>query len=129
MPGNVTPATPVAVLPNHLCALFREMRVWSVRESGGYPDGRYQAEPQAVTSRKSWEITKLLTFAQWLELRTFFDARNGSQQAFHWYPLVADYDPTGASMIGRWLVRFDGALSRTYRLGRQEIGLRLLQVE
>jgi len=129
MPGNVAPAAPATVLPNHLCSLFRETRVWPVRESGGYADGRYQSEVQAATSRKSWEIAKLLTFTQWFELLTFFDARNGSQQAFHWYPLISDYDPTGVSVIGRWLVRFDGALSRTYRLGRQEVSLHLIQVE
>lgn len=129
MPGNVAAAVATAVLPNHLCALFRESRTWPVRESTGYPDGRFQAEPQAANSRKSWELAKLLTFAQWLALRDFYDARNGAQQPFYWYPQIADYDPTGIATTGRWLVRFDGSLSRTFRLGREEVSLRLIQVE
>ena len=129
MPGNLAPAVATTVLPNHLCTLFRESRSWPVRESAGYADGSFQVEAQAATSRKSWEIGKLLTFAQWLALRDFFDARNGPQQPFHWYPQVADYDPTGTSPTGRWLVRFDGSLGRTFRLGRQEVSLRLIQVE
>ncbi|MBE0658302.1 MAG: hypothetical protein IH602_11470 [Bryobacteraceae bacterium] len=44
------------------------------------------------------------------------------------YPNVAD-DPTDSYTEGRYLVRFDGALSRTYRLGRQESSLRLIEIE
>jgi hypothetical protein len=109
--------------------VFRETRAWLVRESGGYADGRYQAEVQAGASRKAWEIGKLLTFAQWLTLSAFYESSNGPQKPFYWYPNVADYDPTGSYSEGRYLVRFDGALSRTYRLGRQEASLRLIEIE
>ena len=129
MPGNVAEAVATPVMPSSLCSVFREARAWPVRESGGYTDGRYQAEVQAEASRKSWEIGKLLTFAQWLALSRFFDTCHGSQQPFYWYPNIADYDPTGAYTEGRYLVRFDGALSRTYRLGRQEASLRLTEIE
>ncbi|MBE0657540.1 MAG: hypothetical protein IH602_07605 [Bryobacteraceae bacterium] len=129
MPGNVAAAVASAVVPSSLCSVFRETRAWQVRESGGYADGRYQAEVQAESSRKSWEIGKLLTFAQWLALSQFFDTRNGAQKPFYWYPNIADYDPIGSYTTGRYLVRFDGALSRTYRLGRQEASLRLIEIE
>jgi len=129
MPGNVAAAVATAVMPSSLCSVFREARTWPVRESGGYTDGHYQAEVQAESSRKAWEIGKLLTFAQWLALGTFFETRNGAQKPFFWYPNIADYDPTGSYTTGRYLVRFDGALSRTYRLGRQEAGLRLIEID
>jgi hypothetical protein len=129
MPGNVAAAVATAVMPSSLCSVFREARTWPVRESGGYADGRYQAEVQVESSRKSWEIGKHLTFAQWLALNTFFEACKGAQKPFFWYPNVADYDPTGSYTERRYLVRFDGALSRTYRLGRQEAGLRLIEIE
>ncbi|MBE0660788.1 MAG: hypothetical protein IH602_24050 [Bryobacteraceae bacterium] len=129
MPGNVASAVATAVLPSSLCSVFRAARAWPVSESGGYADGRYQAEVQAEASRKSWEIGKLLTFAQWLTLSAFYESSNGAQKPFYWYPNVADYDPTGSYTTGRYLVRFDGALSRTYRLGRQEASLRLIEIE
>jgi hypothetical protein len=129
MPGNVAAAVATAVMPSSLCSVFREARAWPVRESGGYSDSRYQAEVQAETSRKAWEIGKLLPFAQWLSLSQFFDTCNGAQKPFLWYPNVADYDPTGFYTEGRYLVRFDGALSRTYRLGRQEASLRLIEID
>jgi len=129
MPGNVASAVAATVMPSSLCALFRETRAWPVRESSGYADGRYQAQVQADSSRKAWEIGKLLTFAQWLTLSAFFEACNGAQKPFYWYPNVADYDPTGSYTAGRHLVRFDGALSRTYRLGRQEASLQIVEIE
>ena len=129
MPGNVAAAVASAVMPSSLCSVFRETRAWPVHESGGYTDGLYQAAVQAEVSRKSWEIGKLLTFSQWLSLSAFYDSSNGPQKPFYWYPNVADYDPTGSYTAGRHLVRFDGALSRTYRLGRQEASLRLIEIE
>jgi hypothetical protein len=129
MPGNVAAAVATAAMPSSLCSVFRETRAWPVRESNGYADGRYQAEVQAESSRKSWEIGKLLTFAQWLALNAFYESMNGSQKPFYWYPVIADYDPTGSYTAGRYLVRFDGALSRTYRLGRQEASLRLIEID
>ena len=128
MPGNVAAAVATAGMPSSLCSGFREAWAWPVRESGGYVDGRYQAEVQAESSRKAWEIGKLLTFAQWLALYSFFETRNGAQKPFYWYSNIADYDPTGSYTTGRFLVRFDGALSRTYRLGRQEASLRLIEI-
>lgn len=129
MPGNVAVAAPATVFPNHLCAAFSETRAWPIRESGGYTDGRYQTEAQADYSRKTWEIGKRLTFAEWSTLLTFFEARKGSQQPFYWYPLDADYDPSGVDTDGRYVVRFDGTLSRTYQRGRQESSLRLVEIE
>lgn len=129
MPGNVASAVATAVMPSSLCSVFREARAWPVRESGGYADGRYQAEVEAGASRKAWEIGKLLTFAQWLGLSAFHESMNGAQRSFYWYPNIADYDPTGSYTTGRHLVRFDGALSRTYRLGRLEASLRLIEIE
>jgi hypothetical protein len=128
MPGNVAAAVATAVMPSSLCSLFRETRAWAVRESGGYADGHYQAEVQAEASRKAWEIGKLLTFAQWLAISAFYDSSNGAQKPFYWYPNIADYDPTGSYTEGRYLVRFDDALSRTFRLGRQEVSIKLVEV-
>ena len=129
MPGNVAAAVATAVMPSSLCSVFRETRAWPVRESSGYADGRYQADVQAEASRKAWEIGKLLTFAQWLTLSAFYETSLGPQKPFYWYPNIADYDPTGSYTAGRHKVRFDGALSRTYRLGRQEASLRLIEIE
>jgi hypothetical protein len=129
MPGNVAAASPSAVLPAGLASAFRESRQWAARESGPYPDGRHQVAQMATTSRKAWELGRYLTFSEWSTLQAFFDSRKGPLEPFWFYPILTQHDPTGVSATGRWIVRFEGSISRVYRPGRQEVQFRLVQVE
>ena len=128
MPGNVQQANPSTVLPYSLCSAFSETRQLATRLSGPYSDGRDQRAALATTSRKLWRLGKRLTLPEWTALRNFFLARKGSVEPFWFYPVKAEHDPTGISSIGRFTVRFEGALSETYSMSRSDVGLRLVEI-
>lgn len=126
MPGSVQVAAPTTVLPRSLCSAFVESREFPLRESGPYTDGRSQRYPVATVSRREWDLSKFLTFAEWTALETFYLATKASP--FYWYPVDADFDADGSSTTGRVTVCFEGSLSRTYALGRQGASLKLVEI-
>lgn len=128
MPGSVQLASVDAVLPHALAAAFTEVVTWPVVASERYRDGRMQVRSDADLPRRSWALTRLLPYADWLVLRNFWEDRRGAMLPFYFYPRRADHDPTGASPVGRYRVRFDGGLSNEYRLGRWPVSFRLIEI-
>jgi hypothetical protein len=128
MPGSLSTAAPSTVLPRSLYSAFNEQHVFPMRECGPYVDGRSQRAYTGSGSRKIWALTKRLTYAEWLLLEDFYVDRRGSLEPFYFYPFYSHYDATGVSTTGRFIVRFDCAITRAYSVGRQEVGLRLVQV-
>jgi hypothetical protein len=128
VPANLQPAQPSTVLPYSLSASFTERHSFPSIENDPYADGRTQRTYQALISRKAWSLAKRLPWTDWIELRDFYQARKGMTQPFYFYPNKADHDPTGASIIGRFTVRFEGALSETYNVGRHGIELALIEI-
>jgi len=84
MPGSVANAAPSTVLPNSLCRAFVHTREYPVIDNE-YRNGESQRSAQAATSRKKWALTKRLTPSQLATLRSFYDARNGIHEPFHFY--------------------------------------------
>lgn len=128
MPGNVATATASTVLPNGLAAAFTEAAEWPILANEPYPDGRTQRRALAANSRKSWSIGRRLTQAEWVTLLAFYEATKGPLTPFYFYADPSDYDATGASTTGRWLVRFAGAISRSIEPGRGLAEFSLIQV-
>jgi hypothetical protein len=129
MPGIVTQAVAAAVMPYALASEYSEGRTWPVVEQGPMPDGRYIRYPQAAANRQEWRIGRRLSSSDFAALKAFFLARKGSLQAFYFYPVAANYDATGASTTGRYLVRFTGSFSMTHTLGRDTAAFALVQVQ
>lgn len=128
MPSSVELTSVDTVLPYALAAAFSEVVTWPVVASDRYRDGRMQVRSDAALPRRSWAITRLLPYADWLVLRDFWEDRRGAMLPFYFYPRRADHDPTGASPEGRHRVRFDGGLSNEYRLGRWSVSFRLIEI-
>jgi hypothetical protein len=128
MPGSLQLAQPATVMPYSLCRAFAESREFPVDESGPYVDGRSQRAVSGTVGRRAWQLTKALTLVQWELLVDFYGERRGAAEPFYWYPLAAHHDATGESSTGRFTVRFDGYLARTFALGLQSASLRLIQV-
>lgn len=135
MPGAVAAAAPSTVLPLILCQSFQQSRMVNT-DQNQYPDASQQSNVFAVTSRKRWALTARLTGTALVALRTFYLARNGPQQEFWMYDLfeavpmadVANYDATGASINGRYTVRFEGKWTQALDLGRNQGQLGLIEV-
>jgi hypothetical protein len=129
MPGNVALAAPTTVLPVELSAVFTVEYGYPVVESGPYADGRSQRRNDSATSHKAWTVSRRLTATEWATVLEAWDDLSGPLSPAYFYPNRDDHDPTGASETGRAIVRFDGALTRSMRLSRCQIDLRLLQIE
>jgi len=129
MPGSVSAANPTTVLPAGLARAFTETRTFRTLIAGPYADGRDQRRTEALVSRKAWRLARRLAYPDWLALRDFYLARRGPAEEFYFYPYLADHDPTGQSIRGRYLVRFAGALSGTYEIARLEAAFELIEVE
>ena len=134
MPGNVPLADAVEVLPQALCKEFAAARDYPVLVNE-YPCGESQREIMATNSRRSWKQKRRLTAALMTALRTFYDAR-GADPFFFYDPMEpaeghaigSNWDGTGASLQGRFTVRFQGAFSQDMGLGLGEVGLELVEL-
>ena len=115
-------------MPKSLCSAFSEQREFPLRESGPYADGGSQRAALATVGRRSWSLSKRLTFAEWSALEQFWADCKGPLVPFYWYPLSAHHDETGVSTTGRFTVRFAGPIQRAYSLGRSEVQIGLIQV-
>ncbi len=120
------------VFPAGLCRVFlREQQVLVL--ANDYPDGNSERKALVATSRKHWRLSKRLTPAQLSELRDFYEARKGGHEPFYFYdpyessPKFSS-DPTGQSLDGRYMVRFDGAFSQEIGIGRADVQIALIQI-
>jgi hypothetical protein len=132
MPGSVSLAAPVMVLPASLSRAFVHAREYPVLVNE-YQNGESQRGRLADTSRKRWRLAKQLTPAHLAALRDFYDARNGPQEAFYFYDPYEtsppfSHDPTGAATQGRYTVRFEGAWSQNSGPARSECEIELVEV-
>lgn len=134
MPGSVTNASPSSVLPRSLCTGFVENRAWASRVNE-YNDGSRQSSALVATSRRAWTLRKRLTAAQVADLWAFWTAHQHT--AFYFYnPFEpasgqlpgSNYDQSGASIVGRYTVRFDGEWNQTMTLGRTDCEINLIEV-
>jgi len=130
MPGNITHATPTAVMPARLARAFQE----SLRLEANlnmYPDGSSDRLALAQNVRHYFAMTEGLTASDWVTLKNFFLQWQG--KAFYFYNLRETvppftWDPTGANPVGRYTVVFDGSWSDTYQAARTAVTLALREV-
>ena len=132
MPGSVQNAAPSTVMPWSLCKAFGHSREYSVVENE-YRNGESQRSLLAQTSRKSWKTARRLTPTVLGQFRSFFDARRGATEPFYFYdPWETDpkfsYDPTGESLFGRHVARFDGAWEQMVGMGRADVEIAIIEL-
>jgi hypothetical protein len=132
MPGSVANAAPSTVLPNSLCRAFSHARAYPIVENE-YRNGESQRSALASTSRKKWTLSKRLTPTQLASLRDFYDARNGTHEPFYFYDPYEtspkfSYDPTGAAVTGRYIVRFNSDWSQSVGPGRSDVEIELIEL-
>ena len=128
MPGNVGTSTATVVMPHNLSSAWGEGFSLPVVESGDYPDGSSQRRYDASGWRREWRLTRRLTWSEFTTLRTFWGTVHGAMDAFYFYPRVEHYDPTGASVTGRFKCKFRGRMVEQYDIGRLLMSLELIQV-
>lgn len=129
MPGIVTQAVASTVMPYALCSAFTESWSWPVRANGPFADGSLVTSVQAANSRRAWAVQQKLTEDQLSALDAFRYSRKGSLDAFYFYPLASQYDATGVSTAGRYIVRFDGPMSYTQGIVRNPADFKIIQVQ
>ena len=132
MPGSVQNTAPIAVLPLNLSRAFSHSRDYPVA-ANEFSDGSTQRGLLASASRKRWRLAKRLTPSKMAELRAFYEDRKGAHEAFYFYdPYETNprfsYDPTGAAVQGRYIVRFEGGWSQAMGLGRGDVEIQLVEV-
>lgn len=123
----------MTVLPLSLCRAFAHSREWAV-DLNEYQNGEMQVRARPAASRKAWKQSKSLTSAELSTLRTFFFDRKGATEAFYVYDGTErtpkwSWDPTGASTVGRYTVRFAGdRFQQTVTNGRHSVDIEFLEV-
>ena len=132
MPGSVQNAVSATVLPQSLSVAFTHERAYPVIENE-YKNGESQRSVQTANSRKRWRLTKRLAPGALQTLRNFYDARNGTTEAFYFYDPYEtspkfSYDPTGVVTVGRYTVRFNSDWQQASGPGRSDIGMELLEL-
>ena len=134
MPGSVSNAVAVGVLPASLCTAFKEVRNWQSR-ANDYHDGARQSMAVVSTSRRAWSLKRRLAAAAIATLWTFW---TGNQHtAFYYYDpfepasgqaVGSNYDATGVSTQGRYTVRFNGDWNESIFIPRADCTLDLIEV-
>jgi hypothetical protein len=128
MPGNLSPANPIDVLPVGLAGAFTE-QVSYESFVNSYPDGSSDRASLVINPRRFFKFTRKLTAAQYTVLFAFYKAHPIAP--FYFYngcetvPAFTS-DPSGANTVGRYTVVFDGSWSDAVTLGRSQgsFGLR-----
>jgi hypothetical protein len=128
MPGSVSLAAPVTVLPYGLSEMYVESYEWPTVTSQPYSDGAVQVRSDAAAVRRSWALSQRWEFDDIDDLVGFWEDRKGAHEPFYFYPILSQYDATGVSTTGRYRVRFDGAFQRDYQMGRWPASFRLIEV-
>jgi phage-related protein len=132
MPSSVENAAPATVLPASLCRAFVHERAYPLVENE-YRNGESQRSVQAANSRKRWRLAKRLRPADLQTLRDFYNARQGSTEAFYFYDPYEtspkfSHDPTGQAVAGRHTVRFESDWNQTVGLVRADVEIVLVEV-
>jgi phage-related protein len=132
MPGSIENAAPATVLPASLCRAFVHERAYPLVENE-YRNGESQRSVQSTNSRKRWRLSKRLRPADLQTLRDFYNARQGSTEAFYFYDPYEtspkfSHDPTGQAVGGRHTVRFEGEWNQTVGVVRADLEVALVEV-
>jgi hypothetical protein len=132
MPGSVQNAAASTVLPWSLCKAFGRSQEYAVLENE-YRNGESQRSLLVQTSRKIWRTARRLTPSVLGQFRTFYDARKGPTEPFWFYdPWETDpmfsYDPTGQSLFGRHVVRFDCGWEQMVGMGRADVEIAIVEL-
>jgi hypothetical protein len=120
------------VLPRSLCRAFVHAREYALFEND-YRNGESQRGLQVATSRKRWRLGKRLTPVILQQLRDFYDARKGPEEAFYFYDPYEtvpkfSHDPTGVATAGRYTVRFEGPWDQMAGMGRADVEIALVEL-
>jgi len=132
MPGNLSAASPSTVLPEGLCLAFEQRRRYEANVNE-YANGESQREVKASSPRRAWSQTRALTAAALATLLSFYAARKGGLEPFYFYDpsestTYGNYDGTGASSNGRFIVAFRGPLGFTLAGGRAQVSFQIEEV-
>ncbi|HWR51223.1 MAG TPA: hypothetical protein VN428_08960 [Bryobacteraceae bacterium] len=132
MPGSVQNSAPTAVFPRYLCRAFSRSQEYPVAENE-YRNGESQRAVTETNSRKRWRLVKRLTPDRLVELRSFYEARQGPTEPFYFYDPYEtvprfSHDPTGTAILGRYIVRFDCAWEQSCGLGRLDVSVELIEL-
>lgn len=118
MPGIIQGSLSTDVLPLFLCKAFTQEREYLININE-YKNKESQREVIVFNSRKKWILSSNASATVILALRNFYLARDGGTRPFIFYDFSEgttkfNYDPTGVSASGRFLVRFDGKWTETF---------------
>jgi len=136
MPGNLTAALPVTVLPAALAASFDQALEYYCKENI-YRDGTSQRSTDVGSPRRTWRMTRRLTPVVLGALAAFYAARLGPIEPFYFYnpfepgdglAIGSNYDATGINPQGRYTVRFEGSWKPGYDKGRSNVSLELVEI-
>lgn len=129
MPPVVSPAQPTAVLPSNLCRAFQASDDWPGLRND-YPDGNAQRSALTTSQRRRWTIGVRLSASALATLRAFFDAH--AHEPFLFYDFsdwpMFTYDATGATVKGRYSVRFEGGWRQSSGIAMTEADFALVEV-
>jgi len=137
VPGNIAYASPSGVLPATLCTAFAEVGEYAALE-GQYHDGTIQRAQLAQASRKTFKLSKRLSASALATLYSFWTSHGGLTPFAYYNPFEpasgqqpgSNYDPTGASTQGRYIVVFRGNWAQATDVCRTNVaGLELVEVE
>jgi hypothetical protein len=133
MPGSVVAASSAVVMPLSYSRSFVHDREWHVLESE-YAMGESQRRVIPATSRKGWKLAKPLTSAQYAALLSFYAGIGGPFAPFLFYDGMEttpkwSWDVTGASTVGRYVVRFENTLwLASLNIPRHDVDIRIREV-
>src|SRR5690242_14499104 len=102
MPGNLVQSEPNGVMPASLSTAFTELREYAQLQNQ-YHDGTIQRSQLALTSRRTFRLSKRLSASALAALYNFWLTQNGGLSPFALYnpfdvaagqQIGSNYDPT-----------------------------------
>ena len=104
-----------------------------ITDNTGPPDNLSNT-PQSI---RTWKLSAKLTAAALAAFKTFYESHNGGLTPFYYYdcyevtsgPIGGNFDPTGASITGRFTVVFtNNVWAETVSIGRTVVQFELKEV-
>lgn len=126
--GSVSGAVAADTFPSTLSTKFTEIDSIEVN-ANEYHDGTLQNKALAVSSRKSWKLSKRLTPALMVQLRDF--TKRNAANAFYFYsPFETDppFNQNPAGESGRYLVRLASDWDQQTSFPRSDASVELIEV-
>lgn len=127
-------------MPLSLSTSFVAVREFDVLVNA-YTDGSSQrrvlisngGDRDNILDRRRWRLSKRLAPESILALRNFYDARKGGSEAFYFYDPFegvgfGNYDESGLSTDGRFVVHFVGEWQQTSHIRRSDFAIELVEL-